>query len=342
MKGLKGLKSSFEGLQMLRLLPALLLAPAAISTLAQSAPSIAGAQPSSSLAEYREVRWSPDGQSLAVVMRADPKAHFRIAIIPAEGGAPRWISPESEGALMPRWSPDGRWVAFVANVSTAPNMTVGLDVVSADGGASRRVVTASHLQLSMGYIWARDGRGFEYFVLFPEPERGHYIVDLEGHKTRTPNTESIGNMLGIEWSPDRSQIVFGDREPGAFVSVGKLRVPATRIYLADPHGGHARPLESTQPLPETPSWSPDGMTIVYSLFQRPANGPTLWSIRTDGTRNRSLAADGIRGQFSPDGQWIAYVDTRGTNTPSSPSGSSFYKRVCKVRPDGSGVVVLTR
>ena len=41
-------------------------------------------------------------------------------------------------------------------------------------------------------------------------------------------------------------------------------------------------------------------------------------------------------------QWIAYLDTRGTNSPASPNGSSYFKRVCKSRPDGSGVVILTK
>jgi Tol biopolymer transport system component len=260
-------------------------------------------------------------------MRADPKSQFRIAIIPAGGGEPRWLSPESPGAMKPRWSPDGRDIAFLAQ-GPGP-LDLDLLVASVSGGPPHRVASVTRDFPLVGYTWNLDGKGFNYFTFAPEQERGHYTLDLAGKATRTPGSESIPYMVGIEWSADQSQIAFSYEKP-------------SRLYLAGPHGEHAREVAGTEPGAVEPSWAPDGRTLLYSVFRRPTSGPTLWRIDIDGRANRSLAADGIRGQYSPDGQWIAYLDTRGTNSPANPSGSSYYKRVCKARPGGSGVVVLTR
>ena len=62
---------------------------------------------------------SPNGRWLAFVPErvADP-GHGRIAIVPAEGGAPpdRWtyIATESPWVDKPRWTPDGRMLYFIA------------------------------------------------------------------------------------------------------------------------------------------------------------------------------------------------------------------------------------
>jgi Tol biopolymer transport system component len=191
----------------------------------QTATSAGADQRAVSQAEYREVRWSPDGKSLAVVMRTDPKSRFRIAIMPADGGEPRWLTTDVQGVMMPRWSPDGRRIAYV---TATDGSNERLDVVDVDGGPVRPIVAGRLLQFDLGYTWTSDGRGLEDFVRFLETDRGHYVVDLEGRKTRTSNTESIGAMFYVEWSPDHSQIAFHDYEPGMFV-VGNIRVPATRI-----------------------------------------------------------------------------------------------------------------
>ena len=270
-------------------------------------------------------------------MRSSPKSPFRIAIIPADGGEPRWVTPESQSSLAPRWSPDGREIAFVTMVKI--DSPQELFVVSLGDGQIRRVgKSASHQagfshQFLNGYAWALDGRHFLYFDQLPRPEPGygHYFMDLSGSVIRTPVAIPINSMFAVEWSADQAHVTFTGGDPHD-------------IYIAGGHGENPRSIVAAtmDRQPQAPSFSPDGQTLLYCFFQRPTKGPTLWSIGTDGKSNRSLAADGIRGQYSPDGRWIAYLDGRGTDSPDNPAGSSFFLRVIKARPDGSGAVVLAR
>ena len=328
---MKGSTKELHVLHGSRLLVGILLAVTGLALVAKTATSAGASQQPASQPEYREVRWSPDGKSLAVVMRTEPKSRLRIAVIPADGGAPRWVSPESPGAMTPRWSPDGGEIAFLTGESRP--FPQELVVTSADAGSTHAVArTDQPLGLTAGYTWKLDGRGFQYFFTVTNSQDsspGHYTMDLSGHATRTPGATPTSGMLGIEWSADQSQITFDAGQP-------------SHLYIAGSHGENAHPVAGTEVGAVAPSWSPDGRTLLYSVYRRPTAGPTLWSIGIDGKGNRSLAADGIRGQFSPDGQWIAYIDTRGTNSPANPSGSWSYHRVCKARPDGSGVVVIAR
>lgn len=68
--------------------------------------------------------WSPDGRSIAFVSRrcAEPDRHYcaDVYVMPAEGGAPRRISPSDNGdadpdfeAGGPQWSPDSRQLVWV-------------------------------------------------------------------------------------------------------------------------------------------------------------------------------------------------------------------------------------
>jgi Ca2+-binding RTX toxin-like protein len=149
------------------------------------------------------------------------------------------------------------------------------------------------------------------------------------------------------WSPDASVIAFwSSRSPGTMRVVNPdgsgdkpIPVPSTFAYafspdwfwIAFPSGGSGAPLVVMRPdgsqrrelggaaYGVPPSWAPDGQSLVYQ------GTDGIYVVAPDGSAFRKVANEGAFPQWSPRGDWIAFV----APPYSSPS-------LDLVRPDGSG------
>src|SRR5213080_4817185 len=97
------------------------------------------------LTSVGEPRLSPDGRHVAyVVNRIDRDENaYRAAVwrLPLDGSEePRQLTSGERSDTSPRWSPDGRWLAFVSNRDGEEEKAHGeLYVLPADGGEPRRL-----------------------------------------------------------------------------------------------------------------------------------------------------------------------------------------------------------
>ena len=95
---------------------------------------------------------SPDGRSVAYAITTPDVAANRnvtqIYLVPSTGGEPRQLTGGESSATSPRWSPDGRLIAFVRD-----GQIHTLDVA---GGETRRVTNIS--TGASDPVWSPDGR----------------------------------------------------------------------------------------------------------------------------------------------------------------------------------------
>ncbi|MGC2449874.1 MAG: hypothetical protein WA477_19660 [Candidatus Sulfotelmatobacter sp.] len=139
-----------------------------------------------------DVDFSNDGKWIAYV--AIPEGTLWRSR--ADGSERMQLTNESERAALPRWSPDGKQIAFASTKSGAPWK---LSLVSANGGDAHEMLPEAGSQIDAN--WSPDGQRLMF---------GEFNRDQHGLKIRLLNfkTHAITTIPGSDglfsprWSPD--------------------------------------------------------------------------------------------------------------------------------------------
>src|SRR3989304_3938192 len=111
-----------------------------------------------------EVQISPEGKNIVFQssrQRRDdekPGAPWsELWMVSASGGSPYRFTYNDKSDRSPRWSPDGKWVAFISTRGEPERAQVFL--IPSDGGEARQLTQAEN---SVGVVkWSPDGRSGE-------------------------------------------------------------------------------------------------------------------------------------------------------------------------------------
>lgn len=332
---------------------------------AQENPSLITAEDFFDLQQVGNPVLSPDGDWVAYTVRQtsleDDSAETRVWMVSTEGGEPLPMTGVGASASDPAWSPDGRYLTFLASRNDGQTQVWGLD---------RRGGEASQLtEIEQGvsaYSWSPDASKLALLIRDPEPEneeeaddkpepwvidRLQFKRDSAGYLDRRRTHLYVQDMASGEvtqltsgdyddsqaaWSPDSTLLAFSSNrteEPDAnsnrdiwVVSAGSPDAGGTLLQVTTNPGSDS-----------SPAWSPDGDFITYVTVTEPdliwyATGHLGISPATGGSaRVLTLRLDRNVGspQFAPNGDDIFFIleDSGERHLASIDSSGEGFERV---------------
>jgi dipeptidyl aminopeptidase/acylaminoacyl peptidase len=250
---------------------------------------------------------SPDGKFVAYVVtkidRNQNRRNSSIWMVAADGSRPPWqftTSPQS--ANSPRWSPDGKWLAFQSSrpateASPAPGGASGsaeparnqVYLLSMNGGEARRLTNLKN-GVSL-FRWSPDG-------------------------TRIVVVSRIGPSDSRADNKDRSDVRHYKNTSYKFNDSGWFDDRRTHFWVVEVASGNAKQItEGNDWNDSNPQWSPDGKQIAFvsnrtgkeyeenrnsDVWVMPAEGGTPVKVSDHDESDNNPA-------WSPDGKTIAFT-----------------------------------
>ncbi|HEX4334032.1 MAG TPA: S9 family peptidase [Usitatibacter sp.] len=256
---------------------------------------------------------SPDGAMACVSVTAydmqENKGTSSLWLLSAFGGEPRQLTTAGEKDAEPRWSPDGRWIAFVAKRAGAagekPDEEAQIWLIAPDGGEARRLTDIA--TGAFGAKWFPDSRRIAFISWVWPEEKGLKAIARrykawKDDKVKAHVVEHSAYRWWDKWLSD-------GRVPRLFsvdVDTGAVR---------DLFAGTKYELARADPTAHLYDIAPDGREIVFSYDpaddKRFDHSYQLVAMDVRRKRFRVLTRGSPLNhetpRYSPDGRWIALV-----------------------------------
>lgn len=241
---------------------------------------------------------SPEGKGVAYTVTSsdlkEDKSETQVWMIPVAGGEAIPMTAKGSSASRPRWSPDGKYLAFLAARGESKTQVW---LLNRNGGDAQQL---TEVKQGVGsYEWSPDGSKLVLVIKDPTPEEAAE-KESEKPKKKTPPP----------WVVDRLQFKQD--------TIGYLDRRRTHLYVFELATKKLTQITSGDYDDAQPAWSPDGRFIAFVsnrtpepdanyntdiwvvAADNPDQGKTLLQITADPGRDRAPA-------WSPDGKWIAYT-----------------------------------
>ncbi len=286
---------------------------------------------------------SPDGSQVAYVVAdgalevGQPSAESRIWLVDAAGGTPRKITRGPGSDELPRWSPDGRSVAFCSDRAKRGTGRLYLlrggigeaeELTELPGGISDLAWSPDGATIA---VVARDAAlehdaGADEILYEDRPLFNRiWLVDSETGESRKLSVVEL-HVWEVCWSPDGSALAAITSEtPHRW---NWYRAALTRF---DVDSGEATTLHRPQRQIARPAWSPDGqwIAVTTSIWSDPGmTGGDILLVPAEGGDVRRLAGNDARSHFTV--HWEP--ESRSLLTSALERGAAA---LCQVTLDGS-------
>ncbi len=192
--------------------------------------------------------WSPDGKRVAFVLDilqgTDGKLQINTAN--ADGSDSKVLIPHKAFEESPRWSPDGKTIAWV---STRDGNQEIYTIDAEKGLASLKRLT-SEIAFDNNPSWSPDGSQ----IAFTSTRSGNYeihVMNRDGSQVRRLTNHPAMDYWPA-WSPDGQWIAFTSNRDGNY-----------EIYVCKPDGSGLRNLTRHPAQDNYAAWSPDSKRLAF-------------------------------------------------------------------------------
>jgi Tol biopolymer transport system component len=269
---------------------------------------------------------SPDGKSMAYVSTKGGARTANIWVMDLATRRARNLTGDGKtepsatmnGYFRPSWSTDGKWIAFSSDrgerwigaetgAGAGHSHPTSIYVLRADGTGMRRLTTTTP-QTSFGTPkWSADGRKL---VTYEVPTRETFGARMHGFGIAALGATSQIVEIDVE-SGERKVLTSG-----AGLKTNPEYLAGNRIgYLVKNSGTDGKPEKgvvysdgATGPRGDvrTPSWSPDGKSVVYSRFD--TRNRAHWTSLYSWDKSREYRYTDVFPTVCPKSQKLAQTD----------------------------------
>lgn len=258
--------------------------------------------------------------------------------------------PKQENSLnvSPVVSPDGKYVMFFSSRGL-----FAIDVYMADAATGKvlRKITSTALNphldslnfVSSAGAWSADSQLFAYGVISSgRPQLNIYDV-VKDEDTQHIPLPTLGEILGLSWSPDGRQMVISGKSGGV-----------TNLFLLNRYSQQLRPLTDDIFTELQPAWSPDGRRIAFvsDRFTSDVGGLSFGEYRlglidpATGNIEPVPAFDSgkaINPQWSQDGRSLFFISDRNgiDNLYRIPLGGGQPRQITNLQTGITGITGLS-
>jgi dipeptidyl aminopeptidase/acylaminoacyl peptidase len=196
-----------------------------------------------------DLAWSPDSKTLGFFSSAGPKEQRQLWLVDANGSGPKKITNLNGYAARPRWSHDGKQIAF-------------LYIESAGGGGPLMAAPATTGVIDTAIHNQRIA-----------------VLDIASGQLRQVSPSDL-HVYDFDWSPDDKTFV-ATAAPGP----GDNNWWIAHIYIIDIGNGNATSIYKPRFQVAVPRWSPDGKSIAFIeglMSDEGFHGGDLFTMSADG------------------------------------------------------------
>ncbi len=255
------------------------------------------------LQEVSDPQLSPDGKWVAYTVKTlslkEDKSETQVWMVPAAGGESHPMTAKGVSSTHPRWSPDGKFLAFLSARGEGKKTQVWTLFI---GGGEAQQLTET-VQNVTGFEWSPKGERIVLVLQDPTPE------EIEAAK-RAKAGEPEKKKAQRPWVIDRQQ--FKEDK------IGYLDHRRTHLYVFEVAAHKMTQATSGDYDDKQPAWSPDGRFLAFTSnrSENPdANfNDDIWVVAGDNVdKGQSLVrlttnpGNDHSPAWSPDGKWVAYI-----------------------------------